>query len=229
MDDSEGMRIVEALLFVTPEPLAPQRLAEVLGCDRKEAVRLARALGDRYDEQGSAVAVEEVAGGYQIRTRTDLAPWVRKLLATRPSKLSRAALETLAIVAYRQPVTRGDVEKIRGVDSSGVFQSLMDRKLVKIMGRMDVPGRPIIYGTTRNFLELFGLSDLSGLPTLKEFEEPPGGHARAEGDANAQGEDAPGGPPRPGEGGAPATAETESEAAADAEPEEGGGLDADGG
>ena len=233
MDDLEGMRIVEALLFVSPEPLPAQRVAEVLGCDKKEATRLARALGGRYDEQGSAIGVEEVAGGFQIRTRPDLGPWVRKLLAARPSKLSRAALETLAIVAYRQPLTRPDIEKIRGVDSSGVLQSLMDRRLVKIMGRMDVPGRPIIYGTTRNFLELFGLSDLSQLPTLKEFEEPPGGHARPEGSEEggqaAEGEGAPEGATHEGEGSASATAEGEAAVPADAEPEDGDGLDADGG
>lgn len=253
MDDLDGMRIVEALLFVSPEPLTSQRIAEVLGCDKKEASRLARALGERYDEQGSAVAVEEVAGGYQIRTRTDLAPWVRKLLAARPSKLSRAALETLAIVAYRQPVTRTDIEKIRGVDSSGVLQSLMDRKLAKIMGRMDVPGRPIIYGTTRSFLELFGLSDLSGLPTLKEFEEPPGGHAGLEGpkgpmealrgargelqeaatndseNSHAHAEGAPEGERHEGKGSVGATPEATAEAPGDVEPEDGGGLDADGG
>jgi segregation and condensation protein B len=166
---------------------------------------------------------------------------VRKLLAARPSKLSRAALETLAIVAYRQPVTRTDLEKIRGVDSSGVLQSLMDRKLVKIMGRMDVPGRPIIYGTTRTFLELFGLGDLSELPTLKEFEEPPGGRATPEGpevpsesradseDAMTEGEGAPGGEKDEGEGSASATAEAGAESPADVEPEDGGGLDADGG
>jgi segregation and condensation protein B len=233
MDDLEGLRILEALLFVSPDPLPPQRIAEVLGCDKKEATRLARALGQRYDEQGSALGVEEVAGGYQIRTRPDLGPWVRKLLAARPSKLSRAALETLAIVAYRQPVTRTDVEKIRGVDSSGVLQNLMDRRLVKIMGRMDVPGRPIIYGTTRSFLELFGLADLSQLPTLKEFEEPRGGHARPEGSEEggqaAQGEGAPEGATHEEEGSAAATAEGETAAPSDAEPEDGGGLDADGG
>jgi len=227
MDDLEGTRIVEALLFVSPEPLASQRIAEVLGCDKKEAARLARALGERYDEQGSAVAVEEVAGGFQIRTRSDLAPWVRKLLAARPSKLSRAALETLAIVAYRQPVTRTDIEKIRGVDSSGVLQSLMDRKLVKIMGRMDVPGRPIIYGTTRSFLELFGLSDLSELPTLKEFEEPPGGHARPEGSETGTGAGGAEGERHEGAASGTATAEGSRAAPNEAEPDD--GLDADGG
>jgi segregation and condensation protein B len=224
MDDAEAIRIIEALLFVSSEPLPAQRIAEVLGCERKEAQRLARALGQRYDAENRAVAVEEVAGGYQFRTRSDLAPWVRKLLAARPAKLSRAALETLAIVAYRQPVTRPDIEKIRGVDCSGVLQSLMDRKLVKIMGRMDVPGRPIIYGTARQFLELFGLSDLSQLPTLKEFEAPPGGHAHPEG-ASAGGE----GASNEGEtAGAPGTGAAGAAPADEAE-DEADGLDADGG
>jgi segregation and condensation protein B len=183
MDDAEGVRIIEALLFVSEEPLTGQRIAEILGCERREAVRLARKLRDQYEANGRAVGVEEVAGGFQLRTRQDLVPWIRKFLASRPARLSRPALEVLAVVAYRQPVTRQEIEAIRGVDCSGVLQNLLERALIKIMGRKDVPGRPIIYGTTRRFLEQFSLSDLSELPTLREFAEPPGGHARPEGAA----------------------------------------------
>jgi segregation and condensation protein B len=136
------------------------------------------ALAEKFNANGRAVSGEEVAGGYQLRTKSDLAPWIRKYLASRPVRLSRAALEVLAVVAYRQPITRHEIESIRGVDCSAVLQSLLERRLVKIMGRKDVPGRPIIYGTTRQFLEHFNLPDLTQLPTLREFAEPPGGHAR---------------------------------------------------
>jgi segregation and condensation protein B len=207
MDDAEGVRIVEALLFVSEEPLTGQKIADILGCERREALRLARQLRDQYEANGRAVGVEEVAGGFQLRTRSDLVPWIRKFLASRPARISRPALEVLAVVAYRQPMTRQEIEAIRGVDCSGVLQSLLERALIKIMGRKDVPGRPIIYGTTRRFLEHFGLSDLSQLPTLREFAEPPGGHARPEGEEGA--EASPEGEGAPGVGGAPEGAAVE--------------------
>ncbi len=228
MDDAAWIRIVEALLFASEAPLPVQRIAEVIGCDKKEATRLVRVLGERYDEAGRAVAVEEVAGGFQLRTRPDLAPWVRKLFATRPAKLSRAALETLAIVAYRQPATRPDVEKIRGVDCGAVLGTLLDRRLVKIMGRMDIPGRPIIYGTTREFLELFGLKDLSQLPTLREFAPPAGGHAKPEGEGAEEMERPEEGRPDEERGGREIAEENGSAGAREDEGPEDGGLDADG-
>lgn len=190
MDDSESLRVVEALLFVSDEPLTAQRIAEVLECEKREATRLVESLADKFNSNGRAVSIEQIAGGWQLRTKTDLAPWIRKYLATRPVRLSRAALEVLAVVAYRQPITRNEIESIRGVDCSAVLQSLLERKLVKIMGRKDVPGRPIIYGTTRQFLEHFNLPDLSQLPTLREFAEPSGGHARPDGsEGEESGED----------------------------------------
>jgi segregation and condensation protein B len=229
VDDAMCLRILEALLFASEDPLSVQRIGEVIGCDKKEATRLARSLGERYDEEGRAVAVEEVAGGFQLRTRPDLAPWVRKLFAARPAKLSRAALETLAIVAYRQPVTRPDIEKIRGVDCGAVLGTLLERRVVKIMGRMDVPGRPIIYGTTREFLELFGLKDLSQLPTLREFAPPAGGHAQPEGEGAEEAAQSEEGGPDEGRGAAETAEEGErAEASEDGGPED-GGLDADGG
>lgn len=186
MEDLEGLRVVEALLFVSDEPLTTQRIAEVLDCDKREATRLVKSLAEKFNSNGRAVSVEEIAGGWQLRTKTDLAPWIRKYLATRPVRLSRAALEVMAVVAYRQPITRHEIESIRGVDCSAVLQSLLERKLIKIMGRKDVPGRPIIYGTTRQFLEHFNLSDLAQLPDLREFEEPPGGHAKAPEDGDGE-------------------------------------------
>lgn len=203
MEDLESLRVVEALLFVSEDPLTTQRIADILGCEKREATRLVRALTERYDSNGRAVSIREIAGGYQLRTKEDLAPWIRKYLASRPVRLSRAALEVLAVVAYRQPLTRQEIESIRGVDCSAVLQNLLERKLLKIMGRKDVPGRPIIYGTTRQFLGHFNLKDLSELPTLKEFAEPPGGHARPEG-AEATGAEAGEGEAAVGEGDAPA-------------------------
>jgi segregation and condensation protein B len=117
--------------------------------------------------------LEEVAGGFQFRTRAEHVDWVRRLNKSRPFRFSRAALETLAIIAYRQPITRAEVEYLRGVDSGGVVKTLLDRHLVRILGKKDIAGRPMIYGTTREFLELFGLRDLAALPTLREFSEIP--------------------------------------------------------
>ncbi len=124
-----------------------------------------------YKERDCGIFLNEVAGGYQFRTKERCAPWIRQLKATRPKALSQAALETVAVIAYRQPVMKSEIEKVRGVDVSGILKGLMEKNLVRIVGRRDVPGRPIIYGTTRKFLEVFGLNDLSDLPTLKEFEE----------------------------------------------------------
>ena len=213
MEDQELLRIVEALLFVSDDPLTTQRIADILGCEKRDATRLVRALADKYDSNGRAVSVREVAGGYQLRTKEDLAPWIRKFLATRPVRLSRAALEVLAVVAYRQPVTRQEIESIRGVDCSAVLQNLLERKLVKMMGRKDVPGRPIIYGTSRQFMEHFNLASLAELPTLKEFAEPPGGHARPEGAEPGEGEDVREGeaPAEPGSGASVAPAEPKNE------------------
>ncbi|HEX7128398.1 MAG TPA: SMC-Scp complex subunit ScpB, partial [Thermodesulfobacteriota bacterium] len=124
-----------------------------------------------YQSPERALTLVQVAGGYQLRTRPEMAPWLRRFLAVKPLRFTQAARETLAIVAYRQPVTRGDIEDIRGVDSGGVLKALLDRKLVRIVGRKDIPGRPLLYGTTPEFLEHFGLKDLSQLPTLKEFTD----------------------------------------------------------
>ena len=111
-----------------------------------------------------------MAEGFQFRTRPEYAEWIKKLKKTKPLALTQPALETLAIVAYKQPVVRGEIEKIRGVDSGGVLRTLLERKLIKILGKKDVPGKPLVYGTSKQFLEMFGLKDLSSLPTLKDME-----------------------------------------------------------
>jgi len=163
--------LVEALLFGADGPLRVERIAEVLDMEHAAVRAVLQALAADYDTQSRGFFLQEVAGGYQLRTRPEFADYLRRLGRTRPFKFSRPALEALAIIAYRQPVTRTEVEYLRGVDSGSVLKTLLDRHLVRILGKKDVPGKPAIYGTTREFLELFGLPDLAALPTLKEFSE----------------------------------------------------------
>ncbi len=120
---------------------------------------------------GRGVELREVAGGWQLRTAPDLGPWLARLEVPRPVRFSRAALETLALVAYRQPTTRAEVEEVRGVDCGGVLKVLLDRGLVRILGKKDVPGRPLLYGTSRKFLEVFGLAGLGELPSVRDLDE----------------------------------------------------------
>lgn len=163
--------LVEALLFGADGPLRSDRIAELLEVERAAVSGALSELAAEYDAQARGFFLQQVGGGYQLRTRAEFADYLRRLGRTRPFKFSRPALETLAIVAYRQPVTRAEIEYLRGVDSGSVLKTLLDRHLVRILGKKDVPGKPAIYGTTREFLELFGLPDLAALPTLKEFSE----------------------------------------------------------
>ena len=163
--------ILESLLFVTEEPLTVQQLKAVLETEEADAIRAALdELTAEYDHRGGGFELRPIAGGYQFRTRSEYSEWVKKLLKPSPARLSRAALETLAIIAYKQPIIRADVEHIRGVDCGGVLRMLLEKKLVRVMGRKDIPGRPMIYGTTRQFLEVFNLKDLRDLPSPKEIE-----------------------------------------------------------
>jgi len=172
VDEERLKAILESLLFAAGEPVSLNRLAAVLDSVPKEQIRDALiALGSQYAQGGRGLTVEEVAGGYQLRTRKEFAPQIRKLLAGKPPRLSRSLLETLAIVAYRQPVTRPEIEQVRGVDCGGVLETLLERRLIKIAGRKEAPGRPMLYATTPEFLEVFGLKDLDSLPDLKEFQE----------------------------------------------------------
>lgn len=163
--------LVEALLFGADGPLRIDRICEVLEIDRSRVAGAIKELAEDYDSASRGFFLQEVGGGYQLRTRPEYSDYLRRLGRSRPFKFSRPALETLAIIAYRQPVTRTEIEYLRGVDSGSVLKTLLDKHLVRILGKKDVPGKPAIYGTTREFLELFGLSDLSSLPTLKEFSE----------------------------------------------------------
>lgn len=173
MEDQEAKPILEALFFVSPEPLSIERLQEVLeGMDRARIQSLLEMMANEYEQNGHGLQLVEVAGGYQLTTKPECAPWIRRMDEIRTaSRLSKPALETLAIIAYKQPITRPEIEEIRGVDTSGVVKTLLERRLIKITGRREAAGRPLLYGTTKEFLGYFGLRDLSGLPSLKEFKE----------------------------------------------------------
>jgi segregation and condensation protein B len=164
--------IVESLLFVAEGPLTPQRLAEVIdGADKKEIAAALEQIQMDLEANRRGLRLVEVAGGFQLRTPKENADWVKKYLGGRPARMGRATLETLAIIAYRQPVTKAEVEAIRGVDVDGVVNTLVERNLIRAVGRKDVPGRPFLFGTTPEFLQLFNLKDLTELPTLKEMDE----------------------------------------------------------
>jgi len=172
MEREDVKSVVESLLFVADGPLTVQRLSEVIDGAGKDEIRvILQELSEELDGDRRGIRLVEVAGGYQLRTAKVNADWVKKFLGGRPARMGRATLETLAIVAYRQPITKAEIEAIRGVDVDGVITTLLERNLVRAVARKDVPGRPFLYGTTQEFLELFNLKDLSHLPTLKEMEE----------------------------------------------------------
>jgi segregation and condensation protein B len=164
---------IESLLFIAGNPVSLDRLKDIFEEAAKEQIEAQiDALKQEYEARGSGIMLAEVAGGYQLATRPENAAWIRKFRSVKvSSKLSKPALETLAIVAYKQPITRSEVEAIRGVNIGGIMRNLMERRLVKIVGKKDVPGKPMMYGTSLEFLQYFGLKDLSALPTLKEFQE----------------------------------------------------------
>ena len=171
-DPARMAAAVEAVLFSLSEPLSLARLLDILDQPDESDVSSALALVQaRYERADHGLRLVEVAGGWQLRTHPRFARWCARAQATRPVRLSRAALETVAIVAYQQPVTRSEVEKIRGVDPGGILRTLVERGLVRSLGHRDEPGRPLLYGTTPRFLELFGLRDLSDLPTLRDLRE----------------------------------------------------------
>ncbi|MFQ5992297.1 MAG: SMC-Scp complex subunit ScpB [Nitrospiraceae bacterium] len=172
-EERELKALLEALLFVSPEPVPIDRFMTVLGAISKSELRNAlRQLREDFDREGRGLQLVELAGGYQIMTRPDYAPWLKRLERTKAApKLSRSALETLAIIAYKQPVIRAEIENIRGVEVSSVLRTLLERKLVRMVGRKEDPGRPILYGTTKFFLQHFGLRDLAELPPLREVKE----------------------------------------------------------
>jgi segregation and condensation protein B len=167
--------LIESLLFAAGAPVPLARLVDALGGpERREVSAALTKLAESYERDGRGLRLVQVAGGWQLRTPAEHGPWIRRLLRERPPRLSRPMLETLAIVAYRQPCTRIEIEAIRGVEADAVLSTLLDRRLVRIMGRKDAPGRPLLYGTTREFLEVFGLPDLEALPALRELDSAAG-------------------------------------------------------
>jgi len=181
VERAEQKKTIEALLFLSEEPVRADRLALVLSTTPEEAEKLARELKADFSASQRGLQVIEVAGGFQMGTRPELAPYLEIAFSEDlSSNLSTAALEALAIIAYKQPVTRIEIESIRGVRSEHVLENLLKRKLIKISGRKEGPGRPLLYSTTADFLKYFGLKDLGDLPPLEEDKET-GGSAGAEG------------------------------------------------
>ncbi len=164
-------RAVEALLFLSEKPLAAEEVRAATGIEAGRVLKAFNQLSGHYRDGVCGIVLHEVGGRWQLRSAPEVADDARRFLRVKPQRLTRAALETLAIVAYRQPVTRPEIEDIRGVDCGAVVKALLERKLVKILGKKEEPGRPILYGTTREFLEFFALKDLASLPTLREFHE----------------------------------------------------------
>ena len=188
--------VVEALLFASDIPLEAERIREVLDlADAAEASDLVEELRARYAAADRALAIVEVGGGYRMVTRSEIAPWLVRLARSRTrARLSRPALETLAIVAYRQPVSRPEVDAVRGVNSDAVLDNLLERRLIRIGGRKEAPGRPFLYETTREFLVAFGLRDLADLPKVEgELLVPELAGAAVDGQAQAEQDPGPGG------------------------------------
>jgi segregation and condensation protein B len=164
--------IVEAFLFTADRPVSVQEIHGWLPEETLSKIRQAlEELRGEYDAMERSFVLKEIAKGYQFRTHSKYAPYILRMLKTSPTRLSRAALETLAIVAYKQPVLRQEIERLRAVDVGGILKTLLEKDLIRIMGRKNLPGRPLIYGTTRKFLEVFDLKDLESLPKLKEIED----------------------------------------------------------
>lgn len=172
MNEITLKQIVESLFFVSDSPLSLDRLYTLLEEFERDDIRAAvAAVSADCSIAKRGIELVQVAGGYQFRSRSEFADYIRRLKKLKPARFSPSSLETLAIIAYRQPVTRSEVEYFRGVDSGGVLKSLLDKKLVKIIGKKDIPGKPLIYGTTKEFMETFSLKDLASLPTLREIED----------------------------------------------------------
>ena len=172
MSPEEQRRILEGLLLASAEPVTARRLSSIVPESNTGEVReRITELNQSYKADDRGFRIEEVGGGYQLRTLPDLAPYLQALRPSPPLRMSRASLETLAIVAYQQPLTRGEIEQVRSVDVGAVLRSLLERRLVRVAGHREVPGRPMLYATTPRFLEVFGLDSLSELPTLRDVEE----------------------------------------------------------
>ena len=163
--------MLEALLFVSAEPLVPKELKQITGMHESDVAEVLEEIAGDYAGRGGGVVVGRVAGGFQMMTNPEHTDMIRLLRGKgRAQKLSLAALETLAIIAYKQPITKAEVEELRAANSDGIVKGLLDKRLVKIVGKKEAPGKPLLYSTTREFLQYFGLNDLTELPTLKDME-----------------------------------------------------------
>jgi len=163
--------IVEAFLYATEKPLSAREINQFLPDSKLSDINSAlRVLQYEYEAMGRSFSLKEVADGYQFRSRSEYGQYIMRMLQRAPHKLSRASMETLAIIAYKQPILRQEIERLRGVDVGGILRTLLEKGLVKIMGRKSLPGRPLIYGTTKKFLEVFDLKDIDSLPKLKEIK-----------------------------------------------------------
>lgn len=176
--------IVEALLFASGEPVALERLSEVVGVESVEMEQALTLLGQQLIENGRGIELVRVADKYQLRTKSQYSRFIQNLAQIKPRRLSPAALETLSVIAYRQPVVKSDIEKIRGVDATPTIKTLLDRRLIRIVGHQATVGQPALYGTTEDFLKLFGLGSLAELPSLRDLAE-------LEADPGESGEDGP--------------------------------------
>lgn len=169
--------IIEALFFVAGRPVTVKEIEEILANAplripgrRPEIEEALELLAKEWEQRGGGLHIVSVAGGFEFRTKPEMAPWLSLLFPAKPQRLSTPAIETLALIAYRQPMTRNEIESLRGVDSSGILKTLMEKRLIRVVGRKEEPGRPLLYATSKEFLELFELKDLNDLPPLSELE-----------------------------------------------------------
>ncbi len=176
---NESVRVIEALLFASGDPLTMKELMKATDTDSETVALSISALRDRYAGSESALQVIEIAEGFQLATRPEYAPYIGKLLAPHSNRLSKPALETVTIIAYRQPCTQAEIEAVRGVGSDGVLKTLVERELIAEAGRKQTPGRPLLYKTAPRFLHYFGMASLSELPALEEDEESLAGEREA--------------------------------------------------
>jgi segregation and condensation protein B len=191
VDREQQRRIVEAVILASPDPIGAAPIAALIPrCNPSQVRAMVKELNEEYAASRRAYEIWEVAGGYQLRSLPEFAPYLKQIQKTRPLRLSQAALETLAVIAYRQPVTRAEIEHIRGVDAGAVVRTLLERELVRIAGHREVAGRPIVYATSKRFLEVFGLARLGDLPNLRDVEELLRVGAEVEAEEDAEGEGA---------------------------------------
>ncbi len=170
MERKDKLALIEIILFTSGDPVPIRTIKEITGLHEEEVIDLLKELMNEYSLRNGGIIIKEIAEGYQFITNPSYSEWIKKIKRNvSSSRLSMASLETLAIIAYKQPVTKAEIEEIRGVNSDGVIKTLLEKRLIKVVGKKDVLGRPLLYGTTKEFLQYFGLKDLTELPTIKEF------------------------------------------------------------